>query len=125
MTLDLCQVNGCRVLVLNHKKLTYFKVMRVFIDMGQKPSKEGKNAPVVLSMFTHITIEIYQQIPLGSDAVNKELTLMVMEVPSYVDRDQSTNGSRPKALRKASNFALGRMQSIVVKNLKIRNAPIR
>ena len=40
--------------------------------------------------------------------VNKELALMVKQVPSYVDRDQSTNGSRPKALRKASNFSLGR-----------------
>ena len=82
--------------------------MRVFINRGRKPPKEGKNAHVVLSVFTHITTKICQQIPLGSDAVNKELALMVKQVPSYVDRDQSTNGSRPKALRKASNFSLGR-----------------
>ena len=91
--------------------------MRVFIDRGIKPPKEGKNGPVVLSVFTHITIqsvfkhittEICQQIPLGIDAVNKELALMAKEVPSYVDTDQSTNGIRPKALRKASNFSLGR-----------------
>ena len=55
--------------------------------MGIKNLLKREKMPVVLSMFTHITIEIYQQIPLGSDAVNKELVLVVMEVPSYVDRD--------------------------------------
>ena len=45
---------------------------------------------------------------LGSDAVNKELILIVKQVSSYVDRDESTNGIRPKALQKASNFSLGR-----------------
>ena len=30
--------------------------MRVFIDRGKKPHKEGKNAHVVISVFTHITV---------------------------------------------------------------------
>ena len=53
MTLDLCQVNGCWVLVLNHKKLTYFRDMRVFIDMGEKPPKEH-----CMHLRTHAIMEI-------------------------------------------------------------------
>ena len=46
----------CWDLVLNHKKLLYFRVMRVFVDRGKKPPKEGKNALVVLSVLTHIIV---------------------------------------------------------------------
>jgi hypothetical protein len=51
-----------------------------------------------------------QQIPPGSEPVKriKRGTYVYNGVPSYVDSYQSTKGSKPKALRKASNFSLGR-----------------
>ena len=38
---------------------------------GKKPPSEGKSAPTVLSVFTHITTYIWQQIPPRSDGVNE------------------------------------------------------
>ena len=37
--------NLCWVLVLNHKKLPHFRVMRVYIDKGGKISQRGKKCP--------------------------------------------------------------------------------
>jgi hypothetical protein len=34
----------------------HFRVAREYLDRGKKPPKEGKNAPVVLSVFTHIIV---------------------------------------------------------------------
>ena len=62
---------------------------------------------MVLSVFIHITTKICQQIPLGSDAVNKELALMVKQLPSYVDRDPSKNGSRAFVKRSAMFASVG------------------
>ena len=51
---------------------------------------------------------MYKQIRSVSYEVNKELTIMYKEVPSYVERDKSIEGSKRKALQKASNFSLDR-----------------
>ena len=63
--------------------------MRVFIDRGKKPPKEGKNAHVVLSVFTHITVlsvfthittEIYQQDGLwDSSCLGNVLARIIMQ----------------------------------------------
>ena len=55
--------------------------MRVFIDRGKKPPKEGKNAHVVLSVFTHITIKICQQIPLVIVSVFTHIATKICQQP--------------------------------------------
>jgi hypothetical protein len=53
-----------------------------------------------------------QQSPPGSEEPMKKIKrgtyVYNKGMPSYVDSYQSTKGSKPKALRKASNFSLGR-----------------
>ena len=46
----------CWILIFESQKPHHFRVLRVFLDRGKKPPKEGKNALVVLSVFTHIIV---------------------------------------------------------------------
>ena len=67
--------------------------------MGVYTMHGGKNLLVrekVLSVFTHITTVSYQQIPPGSDAMNKSWHSMYREVPKPYEGDNPKREASPK-----------------------------
>ena len=61
--------------------------MRVFIDKGKTPPKEGKNALVVLSVFTHITVlSVFTHITILSVFTQHCPKCVHTSLPKYVNK---------------------------------------